>query len=149
MGKNHDDHVSREIRVHPTRDVALVGLFDADGRVLLVRTSRFPHHWQPVGGGVRDVDSSPIDTIRREVREEFGFVLPVDGLRLQLTTDYDFGEGLVYFYLAPFPNDSQLLVDKREVVEWRWFTMASTKDLKMFVATRKFLASLNWTAPAL
>ncbi len=36
---------------NPKRDVAVVGLRDAEGDVLLMRTHTLPDLWQPVGGG--------------------------------------------------------------------------------------------------
>ena len=48
---DNDPNVERERAKHPKRIVAVVFLYDRNGRVLLVRTKRLPTQWQPIGGG--------------------------------------------------------------------------------------------------
>jgi 8-oxo-dGTP pyrophosphatase MutT (NUDIX family) len=141
--KKSDPNIARELKKHPTRNVAVVGLFDKEGRILLVRTKRFPDHWQPIGGGMKNTDSTPIETLKRELREETNLDLAPEEFEFQLITDYDFGEGKVYFYTALLPSVTYLNFDSSELIEWKWFTWDSIKSLQMFPATRKFISHIN------
>lgn len=140
---NSDPNVARETIKNPVRNVAVVGIFDSHKHLLLVRTKRFPDHWQPIGGGMKPFDSSPVDTLMREVREEIGIEFTADQFQLQLTTNYDFGEGTVYFYTASMPQNSPPNFDSNELTEWRWFAIDSLDSLQAFPATKKFFSSLH------
>ncbi len=137
-----DPNVARESQIHPKRNVAVVGIFDAQQRILLVRTKRFPDHWQPIGGGMRPGDGTPINTILREITEEMGVQFPPNQLTLHLTTDYDFGEGKVFFYVAHLPDDCHPKFDPGELLEWKWFRKDELVSVQTFPATSKFLLSL-------
>jgi len=77
----YDVDVERERRLNGGRDVAVVGLRDPEGRVLMVQTRRFPSRWQPIGGGIDPGDSGPVATLVRELGEEAGLELGADAFR--------------------------------------------------------------------
>ena len=137
-----DPNVARELRINPHRDVVVVGLIKNDNSVLLVRTTRFPDHWQPIGGGMRESDESLLDAVKREVKEESQIELPVSEIRFEIETEYDFGEGRVYFYTAKVLPDVNPRFDTSEINDWRWFDIKDTRLLKMFPATKKFIEHL-------
>ena len=138
----NDPNVARESRVNPQRDVVILGLINFDNSILLVRTTRFPDHWQPIGGGMRESDKSPIDAVKRELKEESHIDLPLSKIQFEIETKYDFGKGKVYFYTARLQPDVVLKFDKSEINEWRWFKIKDALSLKMFPATRKFIEHL-------
>jgi 8-oxo-dGTP diphosphatase len=74
----------RETRVERVRRIAAYGLCrDDTGRVLLVRASARSHHegrWFLPGGGVHHGED-PADAARREVAEETGLRVEIDGVR--------------------------------------------------------------------
>ena len=140
---NNDPNVDRETKKNPVRNVAVVGLINENNEILIVRTKRFPDHWQPIGGGVKDRDQSPAHTLQRELEEETNIHLEIEQFRRVIITDYDFGEGKVYFYTAKITNDVSPIFDTTELVEWKWCKPSSALSLSMFPATRKFLEKLN------
>jgi 8-oxo-dGTP pyrophosphatase MutT (NUDIX family) len=140
---NSDPNVARETKKNPIRNVAVVGIFDTHSNLLLVRTKRFPDHWQPIGGGMKATDMSPVDTLMREVKEETGIEFKADQFKLHFTTNYDFGEGTVYFYIASMPPDLSPVFDLNELAEWKWFALAELNNLQTFPATKKFFTSLQ------
>jgi 8-oxo-dGTP pyrophosphatase MutT (NUDIX family) len=142
-----DPNVARESTKHPSRNVAVVGIFDATNRILLVRTKRFPDHWQPVGGGMKPMDSSPIDTLIRELREEMGIEFKPQTFKPQITTNYDFGAGHVFFYVASLPPNVTPQFDAGELIEWNWFPLGSLDALNTFPATKQFFSSLKSSDP--
>lgn len=137
-----DPNADRERMRNPTRNVAVVGLLNDANRILLVRTSRLPNHWQPLGGGMEQGDSSPEDALIREVREETGVELAYRDLKFELATNYDFGSGTVYFFSLRLPSGVKLSFDAGEVLEWRWFTLDQALNLQVFPATRQFIDHL-------
>ncbi len=62
MSNSSDLNAIREATKNPIRNVAVAGLLDEQGNILLVRTKRLPNHWQPIGGGIRPCDGSPAHT---------------------------------------------------------------------------------------
>lgn len=142
-----DPNVARETAVNPNRNVAVVGLMTDDKRILLVRTKRFPDHWQPIGGGVKAGDPSPQDALVRELREEVGLTINRSDLAFELTTPYDFGKGTVSFFTASLPPGSELKYDEGELTDWAWYNLCQSLSLQMFPATRTFINHLLSKTP--
>lgn len=127
--------------IHKERNVVVVGLINDDGNILMVRTRRFPEHWQPIGGGM-EKGEEPLESIKREVLEEVEINLNEEDFKHHITTNYDFGIGNVYFYTALVPNNLELSYNSEELVEWRWMTPNEVSGLQMFPATQKFIQHL-------
>ena len=141
-----DEYVRRERREYPVRTVAVVVLVDTQERILLVRTTRLPNHWQPLGGGVKSSDASPEAAAMREVYEEFGIKLASSKVRKVCDTAYDFGVGTVHFFIAPAPREFNIKVNEVELAAWQWVPLQVALTLPMFPATEKclqFLAKNN------
>jgi len=139
-----DPEELKERRLNGRRDVVVVGLRDECDRVLMVKTSRLPRKWQPIGGGMDPGDGTPIDALIREVQEEVGIRLSADRFRLVTVTPYDFGEGTVYFYEAAISEEAEALqFNRREIVEHTWVTVGEARELEVFPATRTFLSKLD------
>lgn len=129
-------------RLAAKRDVAVVGLRDPQDRLLMIRTRRLPERWQPIGGGMKRHEQ-PLETVMRELREEAQLVLERTRFELVLETDYDFGDGTVYFYQAAIdPTCHHLEFNPREIVEHRWVSVAEALCLPMYAATKKFVNQL-------
>lgn len=128
---------------NPKRDVAVVGLRDENGSVLLMRTHKLPELWQPIGGGIDLEDASPAAAAVRELREEFGLEFDPQALIEVMTTPYDFGEGTVYFFEIHVDRYGLTFnIDKEEVVEYRWFTEREVDSLPAMPATQNYLHSI-------
>lgn len=138
-----DEIIKKYAQEHPRRDVAVVGLRDSNGDVLLMRAHKLPHLWQPVGGGIDPHDYSPQAAALRELREEMGVRLDPSVLVEVLTTPYDFGEGTVFFFEAEVDRDTlNLSADTDEVVEYRWFSPREAASLPAMPATAAYLRHL-------
>jgi 8-oxo-dGTP pyrophosphatase MutT (NUDIX family) len=141
---NEDSIAKQYSQDHPKRDVAVVGLRDKQGEILLVRTHKLTEWWQPVGGGVDADDKSPEEAVTRELQEEMGITLDPTKLHLTTTTPYDFGEGTVYFFEALVDRDSlKMKIDTVEIIDHRWFTIEESLKLPVFAATAQFLQKLS------
>jgi ADP-ribose pyrophosphatase YjhB (NUDIX family) len=115
--------VSREYPDHPRVGVGAIVLHE--GRVLLVKRGRPPGQgkWS-VPGGLVDVGETTIEAARREVREECGIEVRVEGLVgvLDRVTRDDDGRVRYHWvlvdYLA-FPRSTDLVVGD-DAAEARW-----------------------------
>lgn len=140
----NDQAVKQYAKDHPRRDVAVVGLRDTEGNVLLMRTHKLPAFWQPIGGGIDSDDVSPEATAIRELQEEFGVKLDSEELVDTLTVPYDFGEGTIYFFDAKIDRDTiEFTVDSQEVIEYRWFSKDEALNLPAMRATQIYLQQLT------
>jgi 8-oxo-dGTP pyrophosphatase MutT (NUDIX family) len=139
-----DGLVRRARRDEPRRDVAVVGLWDAEERLLLVRTRRFPDRWQPIGGGIDAADESPESALVREVEEEVALRLGEHDFHPVVRTRYDFGEGTVHFFQARIGElASAISFNRREILDYQWVRLDETDGLPMFPATQAFLKALS------
>ena len=140
----NDGAILQYSKEHPKRDVAVVGLRDLDGNVLLMRTHKLPDFWQPIGGGIDPNDTSPEVAAVRELREEFGIAIDAAMLTVVLTTPYDFGEGTIYFFDVIIDRDNtEFNVDPNQVVEYRWFSKEEALTLPSMAATHTYLQQLT------
>lgn len=137
-----DPNTIRERQKHPIRQVAVLGIINQHGLILMVRTVRLPNHWQPLGGGMDPEDTTPVDTILRELREETNLLVLASKVTHEITTDYDFGTGKVHFYSTEMNEPNEMWFNPAEIVEHRWFALEESLALESFPATKKFLAYL-------
>jgi 8-oxo-dGTP pyrophosphatase MutT (NUDIX family) len=119
------------------RDGVCVGLV-RDGKMLLVRTLRYPDVWQPIGGRVEDGET-PEDAAWREVLEETGWLLSTGDLRFADSQPMDAHEGTLTFYVAAAP-ESDPVIAAGEIVEFGWFGSSDLVGLPAMPAARKFYA---------
>lgn len=124
-------------------------LVTPDRRVLLVRRAYPPHDWVMPGGNA-DAGESPVETFRREVREEVG--LDVDPERLTgvyYHRDHRAGEYLHFVFVAPIPAEPEIAVERSEIADWGLFPVHALPE-PMSVSTRIRLAdALRPDPPAL
>lgn len=98
-------------------------LVTPDRRVLLMRRAYPPGDWVMPGGDA-DVDESPVETLRREVREEVGLdVSPVRLSGVYYHPDHRHGEYIHFVFEVPIDPDPRVVVDAREVADWGLFAL--------------------------
>jgi 2,4-dienoyl-CoA reductase-like NADH-dependent reductase (Old Yellow Enzyme family)/8-oxo-dGTP pyrophosphatase MutT (NUDIX family) len=142
INSSNDKSIQRELAKNPVRNAAVCGLLDENDNILMVRTKRLPNHWQPIGGGMEPEDNRPIDTVIREVKEEAGLELNESDFVFVVETNYDFGEGKIFFYKARVDSSFSFKFKLDELEGWGWVSIPSALELDMFPATRKFLVEL-------
>ena len=135
--------VMRERRDNARRDVAIVGLQNEHGEVLMIETLRLPGRWQPVGGGVDPQDTTPRHAAVRETKEELDVDLQPEDLRLVVEAPYDFGEGTVWCFTAQLPSAVELHFNSREIRQYCWLPVSEALKLPAFPATTRFLRALS------
>lgn len=112
-----------------------------EDRILVVRTSRYPEVWQPIGGGIEDGET-PEDAALREVEEETGWVLRKEDLTLRLAVPMDAHPGTLTFFTATAPPSPPALgVD--EIIDFRWVSVNEARKLEAFPAARRFFEILT------
>jgi len=120
-----------------TTDGVCVGLVRAE-RMLVVRTRRYPEHWQPIGGRCAEREA-PRETAAREILEETGWTVDPHRLHEVLVEPMDAHAGVLTFYITQAPSNEPL-VDFEEIAETRWVTKEESLALAAFAAARKFFS---------
>lgn len=120
-----------------------VGLIRGE-RMLVVRTHRYLHCWQPVGGEVEQGETF-VDAACREVFEETGWVIHPHELTSMLELPMDSHEGTIMFFTANAP-DTDLIIDDSELAEVRWVTREDIGSLPGFAAAQQFHALWSQTS---
>jgi 8-oxo-dGTP diphosphatase len=119
---------------------------DRTVEVLLTRRARppFEDYWD-VPGGFIDPDEHPDDALRRELTEELGVQIDIDGfLGIFMDTYGDGGEStLNIFYLATLRKGT--ISPGSDVKEARWFPLARLPEQIAFTNGRQALTALATT----
>ncbi|WP_327002705.1 NUDIX hydrolase [Dactylosporangium sp. NBC_01737] len=155
MFRGTDDHISNaspaqqpDLRLPSSPEAepdnwASFAFFLRGEEVLLVRTRDHPHQWQPVGGRKNDSDSSPVDTLIREVGEETGALIDPVMADWSSLHEADAGTGVVCFWtITEFRFDDPIRLQREELLEARWWNIAEAKLLPMYSASTEALTLL-------
>ena len=96
-------------------------ILDAEGRVLLGRRAFEPHagRWDLPGGFLNEAED-PLVALHREVQEETGLTIEVDGLLGMWNEPYQ--DGRTVLCLTWFARASGVMEAADDVTELRWFT---------------------------
>lgn len=123
----------------PVHFGALVGVHHA-GRVLMLRQSYQPR-WTFPGGGIEAGERAE-DAAVRELREEIGLDVEVGELRASIAPSYVFSgrRDTVQFFRLDCDREPTLVLDQREIVEARWFTLTDARRLPIAPHLRDYLS---------
>ena len=102
-------------------------LFDADGRVLLVRHTYGRLNWEVPGGGA-EPDESPDETAIREIREETGLDVALERLtgvyyETGPSPGHDHGPILHFVFLARALDGREPIAQPPEIGEVGWWPL--------------------------
>jgi 8-oxo-dGTP diphosphatase len=100
---------------------ACTAIFDAEGRILLVRKAYGPRTWTLPGGGL-DGDESPMMAAERETLEEAGLSVTVERL-IGIYSRPAKGR-LVFFFAAAVLGGALLTEADREIAARAYFPLA-------------------------
>jgi len=133
----------------PYTIAVLCYLFDADGRVLLLRRDRPPNHSRhsPIGGKLEQhLGESPVDCALREIQEEAGLTLTHDQLHLTGMVSETAHEGenhwLMFLYEVTQPVDIEPGPIDEGVLEWH--DPADLESLNLPQTDREAIWPLFW-----
>jgi len=129
----------REYPEHPL--VGVGGLITKDGSVLLIKRKFEPNRglWS-LPGGLLEVGEDPEDAARREVREELGLEVKVEGL-LQVANEVirdDLGRVKFHFVLVDYlmtPLGEEVKLNE-ESDEFGWFKPEAIEELETSMNTK-------------
>jgi len=136
----------REYPEHPL--VGVGGLIHRNGAVLLIRRKFEPNkgRWS-LPGGLLEVGEDPAEAARREVREELGLEVEMEGL-FQVANEVikdDAGEVKYHFVLMDYlmtPLGDRITLNE-ESEEYRWFQATDVEHLNTSdntkIVARKFI----------
>ncbi|WP_369222290.1 NUDIX hydrolase [Streptomyces sp. R39] len=113
------------------------------GRILLARTRRYPGYWHPVGGQMEPSDDAPLDTARREVREELGLDLDAKEMVSLGCLPRDEGPGKIHAWACVRDIPTLLDVQEEEIREVRWMTLDEALQTDSLGASRSFLHAIS------
>lgn len=100
---------------------ACTAIFDAEGRILLVRKAYGSHTWTLPGGGL-DGDESPMAAAERETLEEAGLQVTIDRL---IGIYYRPTKGRLVFFFEAMPRGGELLTGADREIDARAYFLPS------------------------
>jgi 8-oxo-dGTP pyrophosphatase MutT (NUDIX family) len=110
-------------------------IFDAEGRILLVKHTYGRFNWE-LPGGLGEPHESPMETVMREVREETGLDVDVKSLT---GCYYEPAEDLLHFVFRCEPAQIGAVpsIGSAEISEWRyWLTSELPRPISDFTIRR-------------
>ncbi|MEW2118445.1 NUDIX hydrolase [Streptomyces sp. NPDC005474] len=136
------DHAYEQRVNGSNRWTSFVFLIDS-GRILLARTLRYPEYWHPVGGQMDSCDDTPLDTARREVREELGIDLDARGMISLGCLPRDEGPGKIHAWVCVGDFPAHPEVQEEEIHEVRWTTLEEALRADSLAASQSFLTTIS------
>ncbi|MFE0918163.1 NUDIX hydrolase [Streptomyces nigra] len=136
------DHVYEQRVNGSNRWTSFVFLIHS-GRILLARTHRYPGYWHPVGGQMESWDDTPLDTARREVREEVGIDLNASEMISLGCLPRDEGPGKIHAWVCVGDFPSRPDVQEAEIHAVRWTTLEEALRLDSLAASHTFLTTIS------
>lgn len=121
--------------------IVTAGLIREPKGILLAKRSRglYRGHWEFPGGKLEE-DESPEDCLRRELKEELGIEVEVEGVVEVVWMPYDGFNLLLLLYSCRLRGGEPQPILCEEV---RWFAPEELKDLPMPPADRELLRRLE------
>ncbi|OGG05659.1 hypothetical protein A2872_04555 [Candidatus Gottesmanbacteria bacterium RIFCSPHIGHO2_01_FULL_42_12] len=123
--------------------VALVLFRDENGNVLL--NHRYDHQqevedvWEIVGGGIEE-NELPINTIKREIKEELGYEIDDEKDCLKFIDDFE----EAYLFTAKFPGFENFSgSDEVKISDLKLFSVKDAMSLNLLPVARKILEMEN------
>lgn len=129
--------------------VVRVIIYDGDGKILIQKRAAqkdsYPSYWDFSAAGSALAGETSLEALKRETREEIGFILPDSVIRPAFTLNFDEGFDDFYFCEVEHFDPGSLKLQKEEVAEVRWASREEITELKnggMFIPFSSELISL-------
>ncbi len=133
-----------DAQAHPVCTVGAL-IFDADNRVLMIRTQKWSNLWGIPGGKIKFGEPS-IDALHREIKEETS--LEVDGLKFVIAQDciqskefYRQAHFVLLNYTCRARGNAAVKLNE-EAQEFRWVTPTQALEMPLNQPTRTLLETV-------
>ena len=127
------------------RNVVLLILFNKEKKILLqhraLHMERLPDYWGFFGGGI-EKGETPIEALRREIKEELRYNVKNPKLLLEQEFKYHDYWGVKYVYVEEHDENQELKPDE-ESQEMGWFDIEETGSLKIVDSDLKVLQEIK------
>ena len=133
---------------HPITSYALCT--DPASRLLIVRAAGLGTWHLP--GGTVEVGESPLDTVRRETREELGLTLDIQpddlfAVEWAQARRPAARDRVVFLWSGPQLTEAdtdRIALETRELEEWRWVTPSEAPSVLHPAVAVRIVARLQW-----
>ena len=132
-------------RVWPAAHRGALVALHVDGKLLMIRNS-YRRGWTLPGGGIESGETS-IDAATRELREELGLVVTLQGAPTVVTGAWESRPETVDIFDLTLSTQPALRVDGREVIEARFVDPAALSSMALTGPAAAYTA-LRWPLPA-
>jgi len=112
--------------------------------LLLKRTEKRGGFWQPVTGGI-NFQESPMEALRREIKEELGIFMPIAIIDISYTFSFKdaYGRSLTEYVYGAEINEKQEIRLSAEHTEYRWVGYEEARTLLKWEGNKIGLARLH------
>lgn len=120
-----------------------VAVIEKNRKHFLIRQARSKPNggqWRHPGGRFI-LEETPIDGLKREIREEIGVVIEAEKKPV-FVTESDYHEGNFGFFMARIKSGT-IRIEKREIEDAGWFPISEIKKMNLMAATRRFYEQLK------
>lgn len=125
--------------------VVVLGLIKNNGRFLLTKRNdgeRNKGKWQVPGGG-QEFGETLEEALKRELIEEVGLHVQVDGEPYIVEYIDDTWHGILFFYPCVLTDAKQEVVLNNEASQYGWFTLDEIRALDLLGASRSGIEALT------
>jgi 8-oxo-dGTP diphosphatase len=123
--------------------IGAVAVIEKAGRTLLIKQGSdkpLTGMWRHPGGKIQE-NETPIECLKREIREELGLEIEVIDKEPEFVMESEYDSGMFGFFRARVKS-GKLSIEEREIDQAAWFRREEIMELDLMKATRYFYSKL-------
>ena len=126
------------------RDVTLIVLYNHKKQILLQHRSEdakaWPGYWGCFGGGIED-DENLEEAVRRETKEELGYLLLKPKLILTQESKGRYNTGMRYIFIEEYDPKQRLILGEGQ--DMKWLSFSEARKLKLSDTSKKVIEYID------